>query len=188
MMINSINNIPLSNQLDENILRSLLTYHKLLKAVEPYKITNLEKLDRYIAGLTLYDNFANVGAEKCLHAPSRIYKSDAIIRYRMANYIRANRERAERRKRIKYGFQPKLPPLPILDDFLQEMSYASLKSLVDYNQGRGGEISNIADFEDILIRQDMILQYELHSDMLLLSQVYSYIEHKKRGVTYVDVE
>ena len=42
MMINSINNIPLSNQLDENILRSLLTYHKLLKAVEPYKITNLE--------------------------------------------------------------------------------------------------------------------------------------------------
>lgn len=181
MMINSINNITLTDSLDDDVLRSLQVYHKLLQAVEPYCITDLAKLDRYIAGLTLYDNFANGGADNCLHAPSRIYKSDTIIQYRLANYIKANHEREEERKKHEheYVFQPKLPPLPIPDDFLKEMSYASLKSLVDYNQGRGGEINNIADLEDILIRQDMILQYQLHSDMLLLSRIYMYIDKKK---------
>lgn len=68
------------------------------------------------------------------------------------------------------------------------MTYLSLKKFVNHNSGRCGDIDNIADFEELFAQQDMILQYQLHSDILLLAEIYSYIENEKRGVTYVDVE
>lgn len=185
MMINSINNISLSSTLNDDVLRSLLIYRKLLEAVEVYNITDLKRLDAYIAGLTLYDDFVN-DSDDCSNAPSRIYKSDLVIQYRLANYIDARCKRTEKRKKRKYVVPVALPPLPM--PVMEEVTYSSLKKFVDHNAGRCGDIADIADFEEIFTHQDMILQYQLHSNMLLLSQVYSYIEHKKRGVTYVDVE
>lgn len=186
MMINSINNISLPSTIDDDILRSLQVYHQLLAAVEPYNITDLERLDEYIAGLTLYDNFVNCDSADSANSPSRIYKSDKIIQYRLVNYIESRRKRKEEWNRHKYVVPVALPPVPF--PFLEEATYSSLKTYVDYNVGRCGDIDNISYFEELFKHQDMIVQYQLHSDMLLLARIYLYINKKKGGVTYVDVE
>lgn len=185
MIINSRKPILLTASLDDDIMCSLKVYHQLLEAVEEYNISNLKRLEAYIAGLTLYDDFVNDSVD-CENAPSRIYKSDTIIQYRLINYIEARRKRNDERNKHKCVVPITLPPLPIPQ--IKEVTYLSLKKFVNHNSGRCGDIDNIADFEELFAQQDMILQYQLHSDILLLAEIYSYIENEKRGVTYVDVE
>lgn len=178
MMLNNINNITLTDSLDDDIVRSLLTYHQLLGAVEPYCITNLKRLDAYIAGLTLYDNFVNESVD-CANAPSRVYKADPTIRFRLANYIQAKRKRNEYRQKDS-GAMMHYAPMP--RPKLLDVTYSSLKEYVDYNPyeyvGLQGDICNIADFEELFTYEDLTLQCQLHSDMLLLSKIYMYIDKK----------
>lgn len=177
MMINS--NILLLNTLDDDVLRSLQVYHQLLDAVEPYCITNLKRLDAYIAGLTLYDDFINCDSVDCANAPSRIYKADIVIQYRLANYIEARRKRDEYRQKDS-GAMMHYAPMP--RPKLLDVTYSSLKEYVDYNSysyiGLQGDICNIADFEELFTYEDLALQYKLHSDMLLLERIYFYINKK----------
>lgn len=181
MLINSTNNIQLSVSLDDNMLRSLQTYHKLLRAVEPYQITSLARLDEYLEGLTIYEKFVNCNSD--CSTTSRIYNNDEIIRYRLANYIESKQKNAEMKKENYKHPELLPPPLPLRP--LVEITYSALIKFVDYNRGRNGDIDNIADFEKLFAQQDMILQYQLHTDRLLLSRIYSYIKHKEETRCYL---
>lgn len=181
-MINSINNIELTDSfnLDDDVMRSLIAYRQLLDAVEPYNITDLSRLKTYMVGLAAYDNYANKDSNDYNNAPSRIYQSDITVQYRLINYIEAKRQKREEWAKHPYPTNGlPLAPMPMPPDLIKEVNLSNLKAFVDFNADRYADINNIANFEESFTHQDMVLQYQLHSDILLITQIYEYINMKR---------